>query len=75
MLRSLGSSVKLLFILIVILGFLFPENRIIPVKGASKQSWQRDSFWFEPWGVSGVHKGIDIFADKGQAAFRLRHLG
>lgn len=67
MLYKLGSCVRLLFFLVIILGFIFPENRIIPVKGASKKSWQRDSFWFEPWGDSGVHKGIDIFAEKGQA--------
>lgn len=33
-----------------------------PVKGATRNSWDRKSFWFFPWGKSGVHKGIDIFA-------------
>ncbi len=37
----------------------------MPVKGASVGDWNRDSFWYEPWGSSGVHKGIDIFAQKG----------
>ena len=37
----------------------------IPVESASKQDWNTDTFWYEPWGKSGVHKGIDIFAAKG----------
>lgn len=44
------------------LGFIVPERRIIPVTGASQNDWNPRSFWFEPWGKSGVHKGIDIFA-------------
>lgn len=48
---------------------LFLEQDIlIPVQGASSDDWNRDSFWREPWGRSGVHKGIDIFARKGTAA-------
>jgi murein DD-endopeptidase MepM/ murein hydrolase activator NlpD len=26
--------------------------------------WNHHTFWFEPWGTSGVHKGIDIFGEK-----------
>lgn len=37
----------------------------MPVKGATARDWHANSFWFEPWGTSGVHKGIDIFARKG----------
>lgn len=46
-------------------GFLIPENAAIPVAGATRGDWNPRSFWFEPWGVSGVHKGIDIFAREG----------
>ncbi len=46
-------------------GFLLPEALIIPVKGATKTDWNSKSFWFHPWGKSGVHKGIDIFAKDG----------
>jgi len=46
-------------------GFLLPENLDIPVKGATKVDWNPKSFWFSPWGKSGVHKGIDIFAKEG----------
>jgi murein DD-endopeptidase MepM/ murein hydrolase activator NlpD len=50
---------------IIIAGFLVPERRLIPVEGASPLDWNKDTFWYEPWGASGVHKGIDIFAAKG----------
>ena len=46
-------------------GFLLPESAVIPVDGAAIEDWNPQSFWFEPWGKSGVHKGIDIFATKG----------
>ena len=42
--------------------FLLPEKLAIPVEGASAQDWNHQTFWHEPWGSSGVHKGIDIFA-------------
>lgn len=52
--------------LLIGLGFLWPEAKLIPVKGAQQGDWAKNSFWFEPWGTSGVHKGIDIFAPKGR---------
>jgi murein DD-endopeptidase MepM/ murein hydrolase activator NlpD len=45
--------------------FVVPESPLVPVAGASTADWNRKSFWYEPWGKSGVHKGIDIFASKG----------
>lgn len=51
---------------ILIIGFFIPENMSIPVDGASKSSWNKDSFWYYPWGKSGTHKGIDIFAKEGK---------
>jgi murein DD-endopeptidase MepM/ murein hydrolase activator NlpD len=45
-------------------GLLLPQDLIIPVKDAEPKDWNRKSWWYEPWGVSGVHKGIDIFAPK-----------
>ncbi len=50
---------------ILAVGFFLPEARTIPVAGASTNDWNHDTFWFEPWGRSGVHKGIDIFAAHG----------
>ncbi len=61
------TSKKILFTIIAVLavGFLIPERIKIPVVGASKNDWNHKSFWFEPWGTSGVHKGIDIFGKLG----------
>lgn len=55
--------------LLVILGigFAIPEKAHIPVAGASVKDWNPRSFWYEPWGVSGVHKGIDVFAPQGKS--------
>jgi murein DD-endopeptidase MepM/ murein hydrolase activator NlpD len=48
-------------------GFLLDGNHpAIPVQGATSGDWNHRTFWYEPWGASGVHKGIDIFADKGR---------
>jgi murein DD-endopeptidase MepM/ murein hydrolase activator NlpD len=54
-----------LAVIILAIGFAFPESTVIPVQGATSQDWNHRSFWFEPWGKSGVHKGIDIFANNG----------
>ena len=37
----------------------------MPVNGAQKQDYNQESFWYYPWGRSGTHKGVDIFANKG----------
>ncbi len=51
---------------ILAVGYVLPEELIIPVEGASQSDWNEKSFWYEPWGKSGVHKGIDIFGPKGK---------
>ena len=51
---------------ILIAGYLLPERIVIPVANASMKDWNQESFWYEPWGTSGVHKGIDIFGDIGR---------
>lgn len=53
-------ALKLSIILFLIILFL-PEFAKIPVQGASSKDWNLKAFWAEPWGKSGVHKGIDIF--------------
>lgn len=60
-------SLFLLAILIFLLGFLPDEHNVMPVDGATPKDWNQKSFWYYPWGVSGVHKGIDIFAKRGTA--------
>ena len=52
---------------VIICGLLVPEEMAIPVKGATPADWNAKSFWFRPWGKSGVHRGIDIFAREGTA--------
>ncbi|PIW61695.1 M23 family metallopeptidase [Shewanella sp. CG12_big_fil_rev_8_21_14_0_65_47_15] len=58
------TSVGLALALLLLGGYLIPESPVIPVKGASSKDWNSQTFWYEPWGTSGVHKGIDIFAPK-----------
>lgn len=55
-----GAAVVLLLV-----GLLLPQPVVIPVAGAQRSDWNSRSFWYEPWGASGVHKGIDIFAPAG----------
>ena len=57
------SILSLIFLLIA--GLLLPEKVTIPVQGATSADWNHDTFWYAPWGTSGVHKGIDIFGVKG----------
>lgn len=52
-------------LVVLVLGLIAPERIRIPVAGASTRDWNARSFWFEPWGSSGVHKGIDIFSKLG----------
>ncbi len=69
--EKIGKS-ELQFVgLVMIITFVFTfviffeQDLIIPVQGANSNDWNPNSFWYEPWGRSGVHKGIDIFARRG----------
>lgn len=53
-------------LVVLALPFAWPERARIPVQGAAVRDWNEESFWYEPWGASGVHKGIDIFAAEGR---------
>jgi peptidoglycan LD-endopeptidase LytH len=55
----------ILLLAIGTLGILLPMETVIPVQHATNKDWNKDSYWFYPWGESGVHKGIDIFAKEG----------
>lgn len=56
------------FIAIIIMaGFIPVQSAKIPVQNATSKDWNSQSFWYSPWGKSGVHKGIDIFAKKGKS--------
>ena len=43
---------------------LIPQNLKMPVQEANSNSYNKDSFWYYPWGKSVTHKGVDIFAKK-----------
>jgi peptidoglycan LD-endopeptidase LytH len=47
------------------LGLLLPARGLVPVQNATNKDWNPYSYWYYPWGKSGVHKGIDIFAKAG----------
>ena len=51
---------------VLIGGLLLPERWHMPVQGATNADWNHGSFWYHPWGKSGVHKGIDIFGPHGR---------
>lgn len=63
----LSALRKTLFVVIAIfmVGFILPEQHKMPVQGASSKDWHPQSFWYYPWGRSGVHRGLDIFAKEG----------
>lgn len=55
----------LLLLTVMGLGLLYPQQYSMPVDGATKTSYNPESFWYYPWGISGTHKGVDIFARQG----------
>jgi len=61
---KLLHKIIIILISILIIGLLLPDDLSIPVENANNNDWHKDTFWYEPWGKSGVHKGIDIFAEK-----------
>lgn len=52
-------------VVLLIAGLFVPERLVIPVDGADENDWNHQTFWYAPWGASGVHHGIDIFAEEG----------
>ena len=52
-------------LIIWLTGMLLPQRVIMPVEGAGSADYHPQSFWYHPWGRSGTHKGVDIFAKKG----------
>ena len=61
------TRILILLLIILIIGFLIPQNLKMPVQGAGKSDYHPESFWFYPWGKSVTHKGVDVFAKKGTA--------
>lgn len=65
MLKISTLKITILLAVILALGLLLPERGVIPVYHATPNDWNSKSFWYAPWGKSGVHKGVDIFAKQG----------
>ena len=59
------KKIKIIFLVILFIGFVIPQNLQMPVKGATKSDYNSKSFWYYPWGKSVTHKGVDIFAKNG----------
>ena len=55
----------LFVVAITLIGFCIPQAMKMPVANATHKDYNDNSYWFYPWGTSGTHKGIDIFAKKG----------
>ncbi|MCX2680849.1 M23 family metallopeptidase [Galbibacter sp. EGI 63066] len=59
------KNILLFLLVILIIGFLIPQNLKMPVNKATKSDYNSKSFWYFPWGKSVTHKGVDVFAEKG----------
>ncbi|MBK7307134.1 MAG: M23 family metallopeptidase [Chitinophagaceae bacterium] len=66
MYSGLKKGLKFL-IVVIIIGYLIPNNISSPILQNNISKNRPESFWCYPWGESGVHKGIDIFSEKGTA--------
>lgn len=64
-LSKIFRRLLLLALLIFLAGLLVPQSFQVPVAGAGKRDYNPDSFWYHPWGRSGAHRGVDIFAKAG----------
>lgn len=57
--------ISLVVAAILLIGMLIPQNLKMPVVGAGSNDYNHETFWYEGWGTSIVHKGVDVFAKKG----------
>lgn len=67
LIKCFSVDPKVIFglICIIVIGLTIPQDFLMPVQNASNNDFNQESFWYYPWGKSGVHKGVDIFASKG----------
>jgi peptidoglycan LD-endopeptidase LytH len=62
---SKKKKIGLGLLVLLLIGLIIPQDFKNPVDKADKNSYNSKSFWFYPWGKSGTHKGVDIFAKEG----------
>ena len=65
MIKKILLGTLLFIIVMVSVGMLIPQRLQMPVVGADGNSYNHETFWYEGWGTSIVHKGIDVFARRG----------
>ena len=65
MIKKILLRLLLVVVAIILIGLLIPQNLKMPVVGADENSYNHETFWYEGWGSSIVHKGVDVFAKKG----------
>jgi peptidoglycan LD-endopeptidase LytH len=63
--RLIGAA----FVVLLVIGLFVPQTFVNPVEKAGKSSYNSKSFWYYPWGKSGTHKGVDIFAQEGTPVY------
>ncbi|MEL6625527.1 MAG: M23 family metallopeptidase [Bacteroidota bacterium] len=63
--KKIFHVLKWSFAILFVIGLLLPQDLMIPVQGANQRDWNSETFWYDPWGSSITHKGVDIFAQKG----------
>jgi murein DD-endopeptidase MepM/ murein hydrolase activator NlpD len=63
--RRFGLTISLAILFVFIIGWIIPQHLQMPVEGATRHSYDQNSFWAYPWGESVTHKGVDIFAKEG----------
>lgn len=59
------KRILLLTLVVIIAGLFIPQQFVFPVQGGTVNSYNKNSFWYFPWGESVTHKGVDIFANEG----------
>ena len=58
-----GKIAACSFLAILCIGLVIPEKLVNPVENATSNDWNHNTFWYEPWGRSGVHK-VSIFLER-----------
>jgi len=64
--RFWGKILAIGLVVIILAGFAFPQNLLMPVEGATRHDFDHQSFWAHPWGKAITHKGVDIVAEEGR---------
>ena len=66
---TIKKKIFVILVIIISVGLILPQRFVIPVDRATQKDYNPKSFWFYPWGKSGTHKGVDIFAKEGTPVF------